>query len=97
MPSNLDLDALFQQPSDEESVFARIERCEKTIRVIRRSVLMRLALTALLIYIPITSRIPGGALVLIVLVALINLSGLLPLVSQWRIKKKELDTLLDEE
>ena len=97
MPGNLDLDALFQQPSEDESVYAKIERCEKTLRIIRRSVFMRLALTALLIYIPIGAQVPGGAAVMLCLVALLNLSGLLPLVSQWKIKKKELDKLLDEE
>lgn len=97
MPSNLDYDELFRQPEEGESVYARIERCEKTIRIIRRSVLMRLVLTVLLIYIPFAADVPGAAAVMILLVCLMNLSGLLPLISQWKSKKQELDKLLDEE
>ena len=92
----MDLDALFRQPEDE-SVYQKIERCEKTLRVIRRSVIMRVALTALLLYIPFAAQTGGGVLVLMLFVAVINLSGLLSLVSQWKQKKKELDRLLDEE
>ena len=81
----------------EGDVYQKIERCEKTLRVIRRSVVMRIVLTCLLLYIPFAAQLQGGVLLMMVLVVLINLSGLLPLLSQWRIKKKELDQLLDEE
>ena len=97
MPSNLDYDAHFRQPPEGESVYEKIERCEKNLRVIRRAVLMRIALTALLLYIPFAAGSGRGVFVMMFLVGAINLSGLLPLVSQWKIKKKELDRLLDEE
>ena len=88
---------LIPDGSQEYDVYQKIERCEKTLRVIRRSVVMRIVLTCLLLYIPFAARLQGGVLLMMVLVVLINLSGLLPLLSQWRIKKKELDQLLDEE
>lgn len=97
MPSNYDYDALFQPPEEDESVYQKIERCEKSIRTIRRAVLMRLFLTGLLLYIPFAAKLQGGVMVLMLFVTVINVSGLLPLVSQWKRKKKELDALLDEE
>ena len=81
----------------EGDVYQKIDRCEKILRIIRRSVLMRLVLTGLLVYIPFGAKLQGSVTLLILLVAAINLTGLLPLISQWRLKKKELDQLLDEE
>lgn len=80
----------------EEDVFQRIDRCEKTIRTIRKAVLMRLFLTALLVYIPIAAKLRGIAL-MILLVAAINLTGLLPLLTEWKKRRRELDHLLDQE
>ena len=88
---------LIPDGSQEYDIYQKIDRCEKTLRVIRRSVLMRIVLTGLLLYIPFAAKLQGGVLLMMVLVVLINLSGLLPLISQWRIRKKELDQLLDEE
>ena len=88
---------LIPDGSQEYDVYQKIDRCEKTLRIIRRSVLMRIFLTALLLYIPFAAKLQGGVMLLMLFVVVINVSGLLPLLSQWRSKKKELNKLLDEE
>ena len=97
MPSNMDGEFLIPDDSAQGDVYQRIERCEKTIRTIRRAVLMRLFLTGVLLYIPFAAEVSVGVVLMLLFVAAINASGLLPLVSQWKGKKKELDQLLDEE
>ena len=97
MPSNMDLDILFSPAPEGVDIYEKIQHCEKTVRTIRRAVLMRLFLTALLLYIPFAAKVSSGIWILMGFVMLINVSGLIPLMSQWRIKKKELDKLLDEE
>ena len=79
----------------EGDAYQKMERCEKAIRTVRKAVLMRLFLTGLLVYIPIAAKLRGAALVLL-LVAAINLSGLLPLMGEWKKQKTALDKLLDE-
>ena len=97
MPGNMDYESLFQEAPQDADVYRKIERCEKTLRTIRRAVLMRAVLTVLLLYIPFAADMPGGAVVMMVFVVILNVSGLFPLIQQWKQKKKELDALLDEE
>ena len=93
MPSNMD-DLFAQEPAD---LLEREERCQKAMKTVTKAIFMRMAVTGLLVWV-IFSRIRELWVAgLMLLVLLINVSGLIPLMSQWRIKKKELDKLLDEE
>lgn len=97
MRSKDSYESLIQEPGGEENVYQKIERCEKTIRTIRRAVLMRIFLTVLLLGIPFAAKLQGGVVIMMIFVVIINVSGLLPLINQWKLKKAELDKLLDEE
>lgn len=97
MRSKNGYEALIPDGPQEGDVYQRIEHCEKNLKTIRRAVLMRIFLTALLVYIPFAAKLQGGVVALMIFVVLINVSGLIPLVQQWKLKKEELDKLLDEE
>ena len=96
MPDNMDYDTLFAPPDPQEDPYQKIDRCEKALRTVKKAVLMRLFLTALLLYIPIAAKLTLGVTALMLLVVLINVSGIVPLVMEWKKRKQELDTLWDE-
>lgn len=83
--------------SPEMDHFQREERCEKTIKVVSKAIFMRLAVTGILIWALLVSDMEAWVVGLMVIVMLINLSGLLPLVAEWKRRRAELNALIAEE
>ena len=79
---------------DQEELFEREEKCQKAIRTVRKAVFMRLFVTALLLWTAFGNHMEVWAVGLLVLVMLINLTGVLPLISEWRKQKKLLAELI---
>lgn len=73
------------------------ERCEKAIKAIFKAMLMRLFVTGILIWAMVRTRMELWVLGLMLLVLLINLSGLLPLYAEWKKQRKLLNDLIESE
>ena len=82
---------------DKEELFDREEKCQKAIRTVRKAVFMRLLVTALLLWIAFGSHMDLWAVGLIVLVLLINLTGMLPLIAEWKKQRRILNELIEME
>lgn len=69
---------------DRNELFAREEKCQKAIRTVRRAVLMRLLVTAVLIWAMLLSAGEALAIGLLLLALVLNLTSALPLVAEWK-------------
>lgn len=79
---------------DRNELFAKEEKCQKAIRTVRRAVLMRLAVTAVLIWAMIQSAGETLALGLLTLALVLNLTSTLPLVAEWKKQHARLKELI---
>lgn len=73
----------------------REERCKKALKTVGKAIFMRLFVTAVLIWIVFQTNMEVWVVGLIVLVMIINLSGLLPLSLVMKKKYGELKQILD--
>ena len=80
-----------------DEIFEQEEKCLKSIRTVRKAVIMRVVVTVLLVWAMIASGMEPIAVVLMVLVLLINLVGALPLIGEWKKQKQRLNDLIDME
>ena len=83
--------------SPEMDHFQREERCEKAIKVVSKAIFMRLCVTLILLWAVLRSHMEAWVVGLMVVVMLINLSGLLPLVAEWKKRRAELKELIAAE
>ena len=94
MPSNMD-DLFAQEPAD---LLEREERCQKAMKTVTKAIFMRMVVTGLLVWV-IFSCIQelwvAGLMLLLVL--LINLTGILPLIAELKKRRMEWKNLLEEE
>ena len=81
----------------EEDSFEREEKCRKALKTVGKSIVMRIFVTALLIWALVQSSMEMWVLGLMVFVMVINLSGLLPLVAELKKRRQELKEILAEE
>lgn len=79
----------------EEELMDREERCKKAMKTVGKAIFMRLFVTAVLIWIVFQTNMEVWVVGLIVLVMIINLSGLLPLSLEMKKKYGELKQILD--
>ena len=84
-------------PGRQMDLEERQDRCQKALKVIVKAIVMRLVVFAILILAVIRSGMPVWAAGLMVLVMVINLTGLLPLVSELKKRRREWKMLLEEE
>ena len=82
---------------DKNELFAQEEKCQKAIRTVRRAVLMRLVVTAVLIWAMILSAGEALAIGLLLLALALNLTSALPLVAEWKKQHARLKELIDME
>ena len=75
----------------------REERCQKAIRAVTKAIVMRLVVCGLLIWTVLAASLDLWAMGLMLLVMLINLSGILPLASELRKQRALWKKLLEEE
>lgn len=79
---------------DKNELFAQEEKCQKAIRTVRRAVLMRLVVTAVLIWAMILSAGEALAIGLLLLALVLNLTSALPLVAEWKKQHARLKELI---
>ena len=86
-----------QQVPETGDLYDREEQCQRAMKTVGRACLMRLLVTAVLIFVLI--KAPGSVLLwgLVSLVLLINLGGMLPLLAELRKRRREYRQLLQEE
>lgn len=89
MPGNME--------QEREAFFLEDERINKALKTVRRAVIMRLVVTALLVWIMIVSRQQIWVVGMVAFVLVINVTGSVPLVQEWRRQKKKLDELWENE
>ena len=83
--------------SPEPDAFDREEQCRKVIRTVGKAVVMRLVVTALLIFVLVGTGMQSWVIGMIALVLIINLTGMLPLVQELRKQRRILKEILAEE
>ena len=85
------------EPGRELALEERQERCQKARKVVAKAIFMRLFVFAILILAVIRSGMPVWAVSLMGLVMVINLTGILPLVTELKKRRQEWKCLLEEE
>ena len=80
-----------------DELFEKEENCLKAIATVRKAVLMRLLVTALLIWAVVVN--PGQLWTsgLLVLVLMVNLVGSLPLIAEWKKQRQLYNDLIAQE
>ena len=85
------------EPNESWDLSEREERCQKAIKTISKAVFMRLFVCGLLIWAVIRSSMEIWVVGLMILVLLINLSGILPLAAELKKRRAEWKELLEME
>lgn len=85
------------ETSRELTLEEREERCQKAVKVVMKAIVMRLVVFAILLLAVFRSGMPLWAAGLMMLVMLINLTGILPLTAELKKRRQEWKLLLEEE
>ena len=92
------MDDLFDLESGaDRGLLEREERCRKAMRVVTKAIFMRLAVCCLLILVVVRSAMELWVAGLVLLVLLINVTGILPLAAELKKRRAEWKELLEEE
>ena len=83
------------RPSEDE-LMAREDKCRKARKTVTKAIAMRVFVTALLLWVVFQTSMELWIIGLMVFVMLINLSGLLPLVSELRKQNRLLREIMDQ-
>lgn len=97
MPSNMPEFDYNLEPVEERDLLEREERCRKAMKAVTKAIVMRLVICALLIWVVIRTELALWTVGLMLLVMLINVTGMLPLVTELKKRKLEWKALLEEE
>lgn len=81
----------------EQDPFEREEKCRKAIKTVSKAIFMRLFVTAILIWAVLQSDMELWVIGLMVFVLIINLTGMLPLITEWKNRRKELKQIIAED
>ena len=85
------------EPVEGRDLLEREERCRKAIRVVSKAIAMRFLICGLLIWVILRTDLALWTVGLLLLVMLINLTGVLPLAAEWKKRRQEWKQLLAEE
>ena len=96
MPDNMD-DLFDLEPGEDRDLLEREERCQKAMKAVTKAIFMRLVICCLLVWIVFQTTMEIWAVGLMVLVLLINASGILPLATELKKRRAEWKALLEEE
>ena len=96
MPSNVD-DLFDLEPGENRDLLEREERCQKAMKAVAKAIVMRLVICGLLIWIFFRTSMELWVTGLLLLVLLINFSGILPLAAELKKRRQEWKQLLEEE
>jgi len=97
LPSNMDNDFIDLEPNEGLDILEREERCQKAIRTIAKAIIMRLLICGLLIWIVLRTDMEIWVAGLMLLVMLMNVTGILPLAVELKKRRAEWKALLEEE
>lgn len=80
----------------EDELMEQEEKCRKALRTVGKAIAMRLFVTGILVWILFQTGTELWIVGLMVLVLLINLSGLLPLGTELKKRFQELKSIIDQ-
>ncbi len=80
----------------EEELMELEDRCRRSMKTVRKAIFMRLFVTALLVWVLLQTDMQLWVIGLMALVVIINLSGLLPLAGEWKKRRRELSSIMDQ-
>lgn len=84
-------------PDPDMDDFQREERCRKVIKNVRKAIVIRLVVVALVIFAFTRTAMSPWLVGLMLLVAVITLSALPPLLKELKARRAELKTLMESE
>ena len=96
MPDNMS-DLFDLEPGEERDLLEREERCQKAMKAVTKAIVMRLVICGLLLWIVFRTSMELWVIGLMILVLLINFSGILPLAAELKKRRAEWKALLEEE
>ena len=97
MPSNMENYPFELETNEERDLMEREERCRKAMKTVSKAIAMRILICALLIWIVIRSGLDLWVSAMLLLVMIINITGILPLTAEWTKRRQEWKELLEEE
>ena len=97
MPSNMEQDLFDLEPDENRTLLEREERCQKAIKALSKAIFMRLFICGLLIWSVFSANMELWAAGLMILVMVINCTGLIPLIAELKKRRAEWKSLLEEE
>ncbi len=97
LPSNKDEYAFALEPNQERDLLEREERCQKAIKAVTKAIAMRLIICSLLVWIVVQTAMQTWVIGLMLLVLMINVTGILPLAAELKKRRLEWKELLKEE
>ena len=97
MPSNMPQYDLNFEPVEDRNLAEREERCQKAMKVVTKAIIMRLVICFLLLWVVLRTGLALWAVGLMILVMLINFTGILPLAAELKKRRQEWKELLEEE
>lgn len=93
----MEYEKLIPENPVEMDVFQREERCRKTLRTVSKAIVMRLIVTGIFVFAAVRFAMELWVVGLIALVMLINLAGILPLLTEWKKQRNILKNIIAEE
>lgn len=96
MPSNMD-DLFDLEPGAERDLLEREERCQKAMKAVTKAIVMRLVICGLLLWVVFRTAMEIWVVGLMLLVLIINVTGILPLAGELKKRRAEWKALLEEE
>ncbi len=97
MPSNRDEFVFDLEPNQDMDLLEQEERCQKTIKAVAKAIVMRLVICGLLIWAVFQTNMEIWVIGLMLLVLIINFTGILPLAAELKKRRQEWKELLKEE
>ena len=85
------------EPKENMTLLEREERCQKAMKAVGKAIFMRLVVSAILIWAVMRAPMDVWVVGLMLLVLLINLTGILPLAAEMKKRRAEWKQLLSEE
>ena len=85
------------EPQEERDLSEREERCRKAMKTVGKAIFMRLFICGLLVWVVISSGMELWVAAMLLLVMVVNVAGLLPLITEWKKRRNEWKLLLEEE
>ena len=81
----------------ENDLFEREERCRKAMKTVSKAIFMRLFVAAVLIWAVLKADMEPLVIGLMALVMFLNLTGLFPLITEWKKCRRELKEIIAED